>query len=63
MALSKRDKERIIEELDRLDDAVREIVISSLDALAEWLMKSLRDIYEKTKAALKQLWEWLISQF
>ncbi|NJO01821.1 MAG: hypothetical protein HC880_09145 [Bacteroidia bacterium] len=63
MTLSDSDKERVIDALDALDDQVRKIIIASLDALAEWLMKTLYAIYLKVKPALIELWNWICSIF
>jgi hypothetical protein len=61
--LTELEKEIVIERLDDLEDAVKVIVLASLEALAEWLAKSLYSIYLKIKDALANLWDWLRSIF
>jgi hypothetical protein len=62
MALSNQEKQTVIDYLDSLDDAVKTIVLASLEAFAEWLAKTLYSIYLKIQNAISQFWQWLRSQ-
>jgi hypothetical protein len=63
VALSDEEKQVILQMLDELDEQVRRVVISSLDALAEWLMGAASALYRKAKDMLYQLWQLLSSSF
>lgn len=63
MSLNDREKEKIIDSLEKLSDAAREVVLVSLEAFAKWLVSALPSIYSKVKDALRSLWESLISKF
>ncbi|CCH92602.1 conserved hypothetical protein [Microcystis aeruginosa PCC 9432] len=57
MALSDREKQTVIDYLDSLDDALKAIILSSLEAFAEWLSNTLYSIYLKIKDGLRSLWQ------
>lgn len=61
MALSEREKQTVIDYLDRLDDAAKMIVLASIEAFGEWLANALYSIYLKINNALNQFWNWLRS--
>lgn len=63
MALSDAERQQVLDLLDALDDAVKEMVLASLDTLAEWLSQAAYSIYVQIKGTLQQLWSWLRSQF
>jgi hypothetical protein len=63
MALSDREKQTVIEYLDNLDDAVKAIVLASLEAFAEWLSNTLYSIYLKIKDGLSRLWQSIRNYF
>jgi hypothetical protein len=63
MALSDREKQTVIEYLDNLDDAVKAIVLASLEAFAEWLSNTLYSIYLKIKDGLNRLWQSICNYF
>ncbi|CCI27153.1 conserved hypothetical protein [Microcystis aeruginosa PCC 9809] len=57
MALSDRKKQTVIDYLDSLDDALKAIILASLEAFAEWLSNTLYSIYLKIKDGLRSLWQ------
>lgn len=59
MALSDSEKEKVINALERIDDASRVLIIASIEAFAEWLSSTLYSIYLKVKDALSRLWDWI----
>ena len=63
MALSNSEKQTVIEYLDNLDDAVKAIVLASLEAFAEWLSNTLYSIYLKIKDGLRSLWQSILNYF
>ena len=63
MALSDSEKSQIIDTLERMDDASRVLVISSIEAFTEWLSNILYSIYTKIKDSLSKLWNWIRTQF
>lgn len=63
MALSDHEKQTVIEYLDNLDDAVKAIVLASLEAFAEWLSNTLYSIYLKMKDGLRSLWQSILNYF
>lgn len=63
MALSDREKQTVIEYLDNLDNAVKAIVLASLEAFAEWLSNTLYSIYLKIKDGLSRLWQSILNYF
>jgi hypothetical protein len=63
MALSDGEKQTVIEYLDNLDDAVKAIVLASLEAFAEWLSNTLYSIYLKIKDGLSRLWRSILNYF
>ena len=63
MGLSDREKQTVIEYLDNLDDAIKAIVLASLEAFAEWLSNTLYSIYLKIKDGLRSLWQSILNYF
>lgn len=63
MALSNSEKQTVIEYLDNLDDAIKAIVLASLEAFAEWLSNTLYSIYLKIKDGLSRLWQSILNYF
>jgi hypothetical protein len=63
MALSNSEKQTVIEYLDNLDDAVKAIVLASLEAFAEWLSNTLYSIYLTIKDGLSGLWQSILNYF
>lgn len=63
MALSDREKQTVIEYLDNLDDAIKAIILASLEAFAEWLSNTLYSIYLKIKDGLSRLWQSIRNYF
>lgn len=63
MALSDREKQTVIDYLDSLDDAVKAIILASLEAFAEWLSNTLYSIYLKIKDGLSRLWQSIRNYF
>ena len=63
MGLSDREKQTVIEYLDNLDDAIKAIVLASLEAIAEWLSNTLYSIYLKIKDGLRSLWQSILNYF
>ncbi|GCL45463.1 hypothetical protein [Microcystis aeruginosa] len=57
MALSDREKQTVIDYLDSLDDALKAIILASLEAFSEWLSNTLYSIYLKIKDGLRSLWQ------
>lgn len=63
MALSNEEKRIVIQQLDVMDEVVRRVVISTLDALADWLMSKLPEIFAKIRDALMDVWSWIRKTF
>jgi len=63
MVLSDREKQAVIEHLDNLDDAIKAIILASVEAFAEWLANTLYSIYLKIKDGLRSLWQSILNYF
>jgi hypothetical protein len=63
MALTEYDKQRVLDQLDMIDNMAFERITSSQDSFERWLSYRLPDIYRKIKAVLRRTWEWIRSLF
>lgn len=63
MALSNSEKTQVLDALENIDEASKVLILSSIDAFAQWLSNILYAIYLKVKDGLSKLWSWLCSQF
>ncbi|GAK50614.1 hypothetical protein U14_01847 [Candidatus Moduliflexus flocculans] len=63
MAMTPREKERVMKMLDELDRSTLQRVLASLESFANWLANAAYSIYCKIRDSLRGLWEWLCDIF
>jgi hypothetical protein len=63
MALSEHEKQIVINMLEQVDEAVKKIILSTLEAFVRWLTEVAYSIYLKIKEGIRNLWEWLCELF
>ncbi|MBV9480547.1 MAG: hypothetical protein JO249_07325 [Acidobacteria bacterium] len=63
MTLSDDDRKKIIDELDRAENAAREAILATFAAFVEWLFGTLREIYHRVKDGLERIWRIIRSIF
>ena len=63
MAMTPREKERVMKMLDDLDRSTLQKVLASLESFANWLSNAAYSIYSKIRDSLRGLWEWLCGIF
>jgi hypothetical protein len=63
MALSNEERRAVVQQLDVMDEVVRRVVLSTLNALADWLMAKLPEIFAKIHDTLLDVWSWIRRNF
>lgn len=63
MALSKEEKDAIVDALDRMATASMKLVIASIESFTNWLEGAFEWIYRKIKNAIIDIWNWAKSYF
>lgn len=63
MTLSQYDREQVERLLDELEDEDARRIIYSRSAFEEWFFVTLPAIYQKIRAQISRLWDWLRSKF
>jgi len=63
MKLSEEEMNRVINELEDVEPAKRNTLLSNLQNFTSWLLNACYDIYLKIKSWIKDLWEWFKSYF
>ena len=63
MALSKKQRERVLEMLDKLDKQSTNKILASFDKFVNWMRNTLYDIYLTIRDGIRSLFNWLQLQF
>lgn len=60
MAMTAAEKQRVINALNRMDNASRQRILSTWASFRHWLWQAFRWIFEKlVESAIDRLWRWL----
>lgn len=59
MKLTDDEKRRVIDELEDIEPAKRNTLLSNLANFTKWLAGALYDIYQKVKSWISDIWEWI----
>ena len=59
MKLTDDEKRRVIDELEEIEPAKRNTLLSNLTNFTKWLASALYDIYQKVKSWISDIWEWI----
>ncbi len=59
MKLTDDEKRRVIDELEDIEPAKRNTLLSNLTNFTKWLASALYDIYQKVKSWISDIWEWI----
>lgn len=63
MALTQKQREEVIDKLDKLTDVEVDNILSSMHNFVDWLYYNVRAIYNAVKNALQSVWDWIKSIF
>jgi hypothetical protein len=63
MALSKEEKEAIVDALDKMADASMKLVIKSIESFTAWIEDAFQWIYKKIKNVIIDIWKWVKDTF
>lgn len=63
MALSKEEKEAIVDALDKMADASMKLIIKSIESFTTWIEDSFQWIYKKIKNVIIDIWKWVKDTF
>lgn len=58
MKLSDEEKRRVIDELEEIEPARRNTLLSNLQNFTSWLMNACYDIFIRVKNFIVDVWEW-----
>lgn len=58
MKLTEDEKQRVIDELEEIEPARRNTLLSNLQNFTSWLMNACYDIFIKVKNFIADIWEW-----
>lgn len=58
MKLTDEEKRRVIDELEEIEPARRNTLLSNLKNFSSWLMNVCYDIFVKVKDFIVGVWEW-----
>ena len=59
MKLTDDEKRRVIDELEEIEPAKRNTLLSNLTNFTKWLASALYDIYQKVKSWISDIGEWI----
>ena len=59
MKLTDDEKRGVIDELEDIEPAKRNTLLSNLTNFTKWLASALYDIYQKVKSWISDIWEWI----
>ena len=58
MKLTDDEKQRVIDELEDIEPARRNTLLSNLQNFASWLMNTCYDIFIRVKNFIVDIWDW-----
>ena len=58
MKLTDDEKQRVIDELEEIEPARRNTLLSNLQNFTSWLMNACYDIFIKVKNFIVDVWNW-----
>ncbi len=58
MKLTDDEKQRVIEELEEIEPARRNTLLSNLQNFTSWLMNACYDIFIRVKNFIADVWNW-----
>lgn len=58
MKLTDDEKQRVIDELEDIEPARRNTLLSNLQNFTSWLMNACYDIFIRVKNFIVDIWEW-----
>lgn len=58
MKLTDDEKQRVIEELEEIEPARRNTLLSNLQNFTSWLMNACYDIFIRVKNFIADVWDW-----
>ena len=58
MKLTDDEKQRVIEELEEIEPARRNTLLSNLQNFTSWLMNACYDIFIRVKNFIVDVWDW-----
>lgn len=58
MKLTDEEKQRVIDELEDIEPARRNTLLSNLQNFTSWLMNACYDIFIRVKNFIVDIWEW-----
>ena len=61
--LTDKEKQRVIEALDRLSRSEIERILMAASSFAKWLASTFASIYRKVCDVINDMWNWLKSCF
>jgi hypothetical protein len=59
MALTREQKERLLEMLNELEEDEAEVILTTQQSLLDWLSDVAYDIYQAIQNVLYDAWEWV----
>ena len=63
MALTDKQKQDVIDKLNKLSDTEIDSILENMHRFTDWLYYNCKSIYDEVKYTIKSMWNWIKSLF